>query len=204
MTEISTSRTAIRVYLADESEYFREGLRVLIDAREDMRVAGAAAEWQQALREVDELQPDVVIMDISMPRHNGIDGMALLHTCAPAARAIVLSMEATTDHVFHALQAGARGYLLKSSAAAELVDAVRAVHVGRRFVSRKLAEILADQYLRLAALPDEAAESQDCGMVVRTPASIESCRRQLIRHIAEADPASLVKLALLHGLVSAE
>ena len=143
-----TSRIVIRVYLADSSAHFRDGLRSLLEERDDMEVVGGGADGRQAVVDVNELRPDVVIMDISMPGRNGIEATALLRASAPSSRVIILSMHATTEHVFHALQAGARGYLLKNSAGAELVEAVRAVHAGKRHFSHRLAEALADEYLR--------------------------------------------------------
>lgn len=196
----------IRVYLADESDYFREGLQVLLEARGDLRVIGGCADGAQAVADACELRPDVLVMDFAMPRCGGVEAVALLRASAPSTRVIILSTHATTEHVYHALQAGASGYLLKGSAAHELVEAVHAVHAGRRYVSHKLAEMLADEYLRrypgvYPGVPppgDGQAGSPTHGAA---DDSVEECRRRLIRAIAEADSASVAKLSILHGLV---
>jgi DNA-binding NarL/FixJ family response regulator len=141
----------IRVYLADESDHFRDGLRTLLGERDDIEVVGSSASGQQAVTEVRALRPDVVVVDISMRCANGVDAAACILGSTPSARVVVLGTHATTEHVFRALSAGARGYLLKSSAGAEAADAVRAVHAGRRFVSHRLADMLAEEYLRSAA-----------------------------------------------------
>lgn len=199
----------IRVYLADESDYFREGLRVLLEARGDIRIVGGSADAAQAVTDASGLRPDVLVMDIAMPRCGGIEAIALLRASAPSTRVIILSTHATTEHVYHALQAGASGYLLKGSAAAELSEAVHAVHAGRRYVSHKLAEMLADEYLRRypGVYPGVPPPGDDRAGLPTHPAaddSIEDCRRRLIRAIAEADSASVAKLSILHGLVLAE
>lgn len=207
----------IAVYLADESDYIREGLRVVLEGREGVRVVGDASDGKAAVEEAGRLHPDVVVMDVAMPRCDGIEATAQLRAASPDTRVILLSMSGTTEHVLRALHAGARGYLLKNSAAAELLAAVRAVHAGRRFVSHMLAETLADEYLRHAihgtvlvdpvALPAAASVSvgsTPCQAVLASPRMLEVCRQQLIRDIAEADAPSVVKLAILHGLVLPE
>lgn len=140
----------IRVYLADECDQFRDGLRIILGARDDIEVIGGAANGRQAVAEVHALRPDVVVVDVAMHYSNGIDAAARIRGSTPSARLIALATHATTEHVFRALKAGARGYLLKSSAGAEVVDAVRAVHAGRRHVSHRLADMLAEEYLRNA------------------------------------------------------
>lgn len=179
----------IRVYVADESEYFRDGLRVLLEARGDLRVVGGSADGAQMVADASLLRPDVLIMDFAMPRCGGIEAIAQLRASAPSTRAIILSANDTTQHVYHALQAGASAYLLKGSAAAELVEAVHAVHAGKRYVSHELAEMLADEYLR--HYPGVASPGQGASPAHPIPDdAVEDCRRRLIRAIEQADPGS--------------
>ena len=107
---------AINVVLADDHTIVRDGLRALLEANPEIKVVGDAANGHQVVIQVKELQPDVVIMDISMPEMNGIDATRQILEASPQVRVIILSMLGTADHVFHALQAGVRGYLLKESA----------------------------------------------------------------------------------------
>jgi len=152
--ECATSSNAIRVYLADGNDYFRDGLRDLLKAHDGIEVVGAAGDVRHAEMEVSRLRPDVVVRDISLPHMDGAEAAALVRALAACARVILLSLHATTEHVLHAMQAGACGYLLKSCAAEEIVEAVHAVHGGRRYVSHKLAELLAEEYLRRSLARD--------------------------------------------------
>jgi DNA-binding NarL/FixJ family response regulator len=210
----------IRVYIADDHAIIRDGLRVLLEARDDIEVVGGAGDGRQAVKDVNELRPDVVIMDIAMPHRNGIEATALLRASTPSARVIILSMHATSEHVFRALQAGARGYVLKNSAGAELVEAVRTVHAGKRYFSPKVADLLVDDYVRegRSASPVEAlsprereilqliAEGHTSAEVGRmlslSPKTVETYRSRLMQKIGVEDLAGLVKFAILHGLTS--
>ena len=210
----------IRVYIADDHAIIRDGLRVLLEARDDIEVVGGAGDGRQAVKDVNELRPDVVIMDIAMPHRNGIEATALLRASAPATRVIMLSMHATSEHVFRALQAGARGYVLKNSAGAELVEAVRTVSAGKRYFSPKVADLLVDDYVRegRSASPVEALSprereilqliaeghtSVEVGrMLSLSPKTVETYRSRLMQKIGVEDLAGLVKFAILHGLTS--
>lgn len=147
---VTSSSSAIRVYLADANDYFRDGLHDLLKEHGDILVVGATADGRQAEMEVARLRPDVVVRDVSFPHLDGSETGAIVRALAASAHVVLLSLHATAEHVLRAFEAGACGYLLKSCAAEEIVEAVRAVHRGRRYVSRNLAEFLADEYLRRA------------------------------------------------------
>ena len=210
----------IRTYIADDHAIIRDGLRALLEARDDIEVVGDSADGRQAVIDVNRLRPDVVIMDISMPHRNGIEATALLRASTPSARVIILSMHATSEHVFHALQAGARGYLLKNTAGAELVEAVRSVHAGKRYFSQKIADLLVEDYLRegrtaspiealsgrereILQLISEGHTSAEVGrMLSLSPKTVETYRSRLMQKIGVEDLVGLVKFAILHGLTS--
>lgn len=117
----------IRVVIADDHPVFRDGLRVLIDATADMTLAGEAANGEAAVASVDEAQPDVILMDLKMPVIDGLEATRrILHT-SPHIRVLVLTMADDAESVFTALQAGARGYLLKGALKADVLRAIRAV-----------------------------------------------------------------------------
>jgi DNA-binding NarL/FixJ family response regulator len=159
-------------------------------------------------------------MDISMPQLNGIEAAALVRDAAPQARVIMLSMHATSEHLFRALQAGARGYVLKNSAGAELVDAVRSVHAGKRYFSAKVADLLVDGYVReerpTSPMQDLSsrerqilqliAEGRTSAEVAHTlslsPKTVETYRSRLMQKIGVDDVVGLVKFAILHGITS--
>ena len=132
----------ITVFLADDHAVVRDGLSFVLDAEPDITVVGNAADGRQAANRVVQLCPDVVIMDIAMPELNGIDATREISTICPSSRVIILSMYLTAEHVMRALQAGARGYLMKESAGTEVVEAVRAVHAGHRYLSRQITDQL--------------------------------------------------------------
>ncbi len=122
----------INVLLADDHSIVRDGLRALLDAESDIRVVGDATNGREAVRLARQLRPDVMIMDIAMPEMNGIEATESIREASPSTQVLILSMHSTTEHIFRALNAGARGYLLKDSAGAEVADAVRAVNAKRR------------------------------------------------------------------------
>ena len=137
----------IKVLLADDHAVVRDGLRVLLEAQFDVSVVGDAANGREAVQLVLQRHPDVVVMDVAMPDMNGIEATRRIHDASPSTQVLILSMHSTTEHIFRALQAGARGYLLKDSVGTEVVDAVRIVHAGRRYFSRKIASPVLDDYV---------------------------------------------------------
>jgi DNA-binding NarL/FixJ family response regulator len=147
---------SVSVFLADDHAVVRDGLWALLDAESDISVIGDAENGRDAAYQVAQLCPDVVIMDIAMPVLNGIESTLEISVVCPSTRVIILSMHSTTEHVIRALQAGAYGYLLKDSAGVELVDAVRTVHAGHRYLSPKITDRLVDQ---LVQQPETIIES---------------------------------------------
>ena len=137
----------IRVLLADDHATVRDGLRALLEGQADIEVVGDAANGREVLRQARQLQPDVVVMDIAMPELNGVEATQQMHDACPSTQVLILSMHSTTEHIFRALQAGARGYLLTDSAGSEVVDAVRVVHADRRYLSHKIAAAVVDGYI---------------------------------------------------------
>lgn len=139
---------SLRVLIADDHDTLRKALRAVFVLTADIAVVGEARNGLEALDLVRELAPDVVIMDLSMPVLNGIEATAAIRDQAPDTKVVILSLHATPEHVYQALDAGATGYLVKDSAVQEVVDAARAAAEGRRFLSRKLAAVVVDGYTR--------------------------------------------------------
>jgi DNA-binding response OmpR family regulator len=117
----------IRILIADDHALVAEGLEYVIAAQSDFEVVGRAADGQEALQRALELEPDIVVMDMAMPGMNGIEATRAIHDRIPGARVIMLSMYTNPEYVYRALEAGASGYIVKRSAAREVVDAIRAV-----------------------------------------------------------------------------
>jgi NarL family two-component system response regulator LiaR len=139
----------IRVLIADDHAVVRQGLRTFLDLQEDIEVVGEAADGEEAVAAAERLAPDIVLIDLVMPRLDGIQALRRLRERVPAARAIVLSSFVDDDKLFPAVRAGAAGYLLKDVQPQELVAAIRTVHGGGALLhpsvaARVMAELAAD------------------------------------------------------------
>ncbi|PKO33201.1 MAG: DNA-binding response regulator [Betaproteobacteria bacterium HGW-Betaproteobacteria-7] len=209
---------SISVLIADDHAVVRDGLRLLLECQSDIRVVDLVADGRAAVEAVLRLKPDVVIMDLAMPLLNGVDATAQILDKQPDSRIVMLSMHSTVEHVFRALQAGALGYLRKESAGSEVVDAVRVVHSGRRYLSHKITESVVDDYVRKRA--DESPldslsqrEREILQLLVEgrsgieiarqlniSPKTVDTYRSRMMQKLGIADLPSLVKFALQHGL----
>ncbi len=206
----------IRVLLADDHVLMREGLRALLAAATDIEVVSEVRTGREAERQVLQLNPDVVLMDIIMPDLNGIEAARVIHLKCPAARIVMLSMHATAEYVYRAFEAGACGYLLKEMAVEEVITAVRAVHQGKRYLSPALAESVPDPASGQARSPVNSLSTRErqvlqlvveghtsneiARMIHLSPKSVETYRSRLMSKLGVRDLPSLVKFALEHGL----
>jgi DNA-binding NarL/FixJ family response regulator len=207
----------IRVLLADDHAMMRDGLKALLAASQGISVVAEVSNGRDAVRHIQELKPDVAIIDISMPDLNGIEATRMLRDKCPETRVLILSMHSDSELVFRALEAGAAGYLLKEAAGAELEAAVRAVHGGRRYLSRAIAALeLAPrggggrpgpldslsarerQVLQLVVEGHSSAEIAE--RVNLSPKSVDTYRSRLMKKLGVNDVPSLVKFAIQHGI----
>ena len=138
----------IRVLLADDHKMIRAGLRLVLEQQSDVLVAGEADDGREAVTLAAELKPDVVVMDVGMPNLNGIEASLQIKQARPETAIVMLSMHSDEGYILRALRAGATGYILKDSAEADLVGAVRAVAEGKSFFSPKVSRILLEDYMR--------------------------------------------------------
>jgi two-component system NarL family response regulator len=136
----------IRVLVCDDHDLFRKGLRMVLEAEEDIVVVAEAADGEQAVARVEELAPDVVLMDVRMPRLGGIDATRIIRQLFPTTRIIVLTVSDEEDDLYGAVKAGANGYLLKEVSIEEVADAVRAVYAGQSLISPSLASKLLSEF----------------------------------------------------------
>jgi DNA-binding NarL/FixJ family response regulator len=216
---------SITVFLADDHAVLREGLKLLLESQDDIKVIGDAANGRETVKQAGKLRPDIIIMDISMPELNGIDATYRILEICPSTRIIILSMHAASEHILHALKAGAQGYLLKESAGKEIIQAVRAVYGGGRYLSRKISDKLIDNYLlkygdddpedplsklstrekEIMQLVAEGKSSTEIANIIfLSPKTVETYRSRLMQKLNVTDIAALVKLALRHGLIPLE
>ncbi|HTJ75205.1 MAG TPA: response regulator transcription factor [Acidimicrobiales bacterium] len=145
----------IRVVISDDHQLFRRGLKMVLEAEEDIEVVGEAADGQEALARVEELAPDLVLMDVRMPRMGGIEATRAIRQLFPTTRIIVLTVSDEQDDLYGAVKAGANGYLLKEVSIEEVADAVRKVYAGESLLSAALASrLLAEFSAQPKALED--------------------------------------------------
>jgi DNA-binding NarL/FixJ family response regulator len=211
----------IRLVLADDHDLVRAGFRSLIETMAGIEVVGEAAHGREAIEVTEKLRPDVVLMDIMMPELNGLDATARLAASLPGIRVIILSMNATEEHVLQALRAGARGYLLKNIKPAELEEAIRAVARGEVYLTPGVARHVVAGYLQHAPVAARAAGqitsrqrevlqliaeghttkaiARKLGISVKTA---ESHRTQLMAALDIHDVAGLVRYAIRMGIVT--
>ena len=140
--------TPIRILLADDHGIVRRGLHYMLERAPGMEVAGEAADGREAVKMAESLNPDVVVMDIAMPNLNGIEATSQIVKRNPKIGVIILSVHSDETYIVRALSSGAKGYLLKDSAEADLIRAVRAVSEGRPFFSPAITQTLLEDYMR--------------------------------------------------------
>jgi DNA-binding NarL/FixJ family response regulator len=128
----------IRVLIADDHGVIRDSLRYLLEAQGDIQVIGLAADGQEAVEHVMRNCPDVTVMDISMPRMDGMEATRQIRILCPRTRVVMLTIYNTKEHIRHAIQSGASGFVPKESAGQELVTAIRALYEGKQYWSRKI------------------------------------------------------------------
>jgi two-component system, NarL family, response regulator NreC len=138
----------IRIVLADDHVVMRNGLRLLLERQQNFQVLAEAADGREAVSICEKLRPDVLVLDIAMPNLNGIEAARQVAAKLPHTAIVILSMHADESYVLRALKAGARAYLLKDSAEADLINAIRAVNDGKAFFSPAISKMLVDDYMR--------------------------------------------------------
>ncbi|GAB3270984.1 response regulator transcription factor [Kineococcus gypseus] len=150
-----TGADAVRVVVVDDHSLFRRGLQMVLSTEDDIDVVGEAADGAEAVRRVEELLPDVVLMDVWMPRRSGIDACAEIKAVAPSTRIVMLTSSEEEDDLFAAVRAGANGYLLKDVPAEEVADAIRAVVTGQSLITPKMAGLLLGEFAAMRRRDEE-------------------------------------------------
>lgn len=211
----------IRVFLADDHAVVRDGLRFLLEAQADIKVVGDASDGRQAVTQVKKLKPDVVVIDIAMPELNGIGAAQQIHESCPGTRTVILSMHATSEHISRALQAGAQGYVMKESAGKEVIEAVRSVHAGRRYLGHQITDTVIDDYIRqrhagpiqtpleslsprerevLQLVVEGKTSAEIANILFLSPKTVETYRSRLMEKLGVENLPGLIKFALQHGI----
>jgi len=210
----------IRIMLVDDHALVREGVSRLLEAQSDMSVVGSFGDGREAVRFAVREEPDVAILDIAMPSVSGIDIARQLRDAAPDTHLLVLSMHSNPEYVRQALLAGALGYVAKESAGAVLVEAVRQVQAGQRYLSESLdaqalQRFLLDSGERDPLEPLSAREREVLRHTVEgrtiaetaqqlglSPKSVETYRSRMMTKLGIEDLPALVKFAIRHGITT--
>jgi DNA-binding NarL/FixJ family response regulator len=208
----------ISVFLVDDHRVLRDGLGVLLDSQDDIEVVGEAEDGKKAIDGITRKKPNVAVMDITMPELNGIEAAQIIHETQPDTGIVILSIHSDIEHIFRALQAGAQGYLLKESAGAEVISAVRAVYLGRRYLSPSIRDAIMDTYLhnqqehspldllsrREREVLQLSVESHSSAAIAKklnlSPKTIETYRSRLMGKLGVRDLLELVRFAIKHGI----
>ena len=210
----------IRVLLVDDHTLVREGIRLVLEAVGDVEVVGEASDGRSAVERALELEPDVVLMDISLPGQSGIEATAEIKRERPQVQVLGLSMYDNEEYVTRLLKAGAAGYVLKRSAATELVAAVRAVHAGEAFLYPSIAKQVIADYLRrldrepaggglttrereiLGHIVDGRSNREIAELLTLSVKTVENHRTNLMAKLDAHDRGQLVRAAERLGLVA--
>lgn len=212
------SSKKIRILLADDHTILRKGVRMLIDSQPDMEVVSEAKTGREAVEQARKLKPDIVIMDVSMPELNGIEGTRQICDELPHTKVLALSMHKDSVYVREILRAGARGYLLKDDEDDDLLKAIRVVYRGEAFLSPAISDAVLTDYRRHVSNPVDLLTSREreiltliaegktnkeianaLGLSVYT---VESHRGSVMEKLNLHNTGDIVRFALRNGLTS--
>jgi DNA-binding NarL/FixJ family response regulator len=215
----------IKVLLVDDHRLVREGLSSLLAAYDNIKVVGEAADGRQAVRLAQSLTPDVIVMDIAMEGLNGIEATKQIVDSCPNCRVVILSMHATSEYIHNSFRAGATGYLLKESAGQEVVEAITVVAQGRKYLSHRLSETLAEELISdekrirsggpiqslsprereiIQLVVEGKSSSQIATILFLSVKTIETYRSRLMKKLDIPNIPALVKFAIKHGITPLE
>ncbi len=216
---------SITVFLADDHRMVRDGFRLLLETQPDIKVIGEAGTGREVVRQTAKLKPDIILMDIAMPELNGIEATKQIIESHSAAKIIILSMYSTTQHIFQALKAGAKGYILKESAGDDIIKAVRTVHSGKTFLCDEITDLVVGDYIEkresaatddplsrlstrerevLQLLVEGKSNTKIAELLFLSQKTVETYRSHLMQKLGINDLPGLVKFAIQHGITTVE
>jgi DNA-binding NarL/FixJ family response regulator len=212
----------LRILLADDHTVVRQGLRKVLEERPDWVVVAEAGNGRDAVKQAEELKPDVAILDVAMPLLNGIEATRQIVKRSPATRVLVLTMHSDEAYVNQILKAGATGYLLKDSADVDLIQAVAAVSQGKSFFSPGVARLMLDDYVRQLAekgisdryeslserereifqlIAEGKANKEIAHILSISPSTVETHRARIMEKLDLHSAAEIVLYAVRRGVI---
>ena len=220
--EIGLVSMKIRILLADDHTILRAGLRMMLNAQPDMDVIGEAQDGRQAIQETQRLQPDVVLMDITMPDMNGIEATKQIKRVQSDVKILILTMHEHDEYVFQALRAGASGYMLKEALDTELITAIHVIKSGQFYLSPTAQSVVVGDYLQRVRTGEERdsysslterereilklvaeghTNNQIAERLVISPKTVDTHRTHIMDKLNLHSRAELVKYAMRRGLL---
>ena len=213
----------IRILLVDDHDILRAGLRAILSAEADIEVVGEADDGSEAVTKAESLSPDVVLMDISMPVMDGLEATRRIHQSCPEVKVLVLTIHDNEEYLFQVLEAGGSGYLVKKSAATELISAIRTVYRGEAFLSPMATKMVVGRYLQTMG-QEEKKQNYDgltgrerevlmliadgytnqeiaAGHLFISVKTVETHRAHILRKLVLHTRADLVKYARTHDIL---
>lgn len=168
---------AIRILLADDHTIVRDGIKYLLDEEDNLEIIGEASNGLEALKLVDELQPDLLIIDVRMPEMNGIEAVEILNQKSTKTKAIVLSLHDSEEYILKSIKAGASGYLLKDTDKKEFIKAIHTVNDGGKYFSGDISDIIVSNYLQNTSVKEkkEKVKTNQYGLTKK--------EKQILTHI---------------------
>jgi len=214
----------IRLFLVDDHQLVRDGIKALLTGINDMEIVGEANNGRELLEKMEHVSPDIILMDISLPDHSGIDLTRIIVQKWPHTRVLMLSMYTNEDFIFNALKAGARGYLPKNTSRHELLDALYTIQTGQEYLGSSISRIILKSYVRQAAEKEKETEDlqlllspreievlklfsegmtnkeigEKLGISIRT---VESHKNHIVRKLGARSPVDAVKIAIRNKLI---
>ena len=213
---------SIRILLADDHTILRAGLRMMLNAQSDFEVVGEAQDGRQAIQEAQRLQPDVILMDITMPDMNGIEATKQIKKLLPETRVLILTMHEHDEYVFQALRAGASGYMLKEAADTDLISALRVIQNGQFYLSPTAQSVMVGDYLQRVRTGEEKdsysslterereilklvaegyTNNKIAERLIISPKTVDTHRTHVMDKLNLHSRAELVKYAMRRGLL---
>jgi len=213
---------AIRVFLANSRVILLDGLQVLLEIQQDIKIVGKATNGHDAVRRIQKLRPDVAILDIGLVGLNGIEASLKIGGISPSTAIVILATTASPEFIFRALRAGARGYLSREASGLELVNAVRTIREGKRYLSPKITATLIGDYISehrppsplesltsrerniLQLVVEGRSSAQVADILSFSPKTVDTYRSRIKQKLGIHDLPALVKFAIQHGITSIE
>jgi two-component system response regulator NreC len=212
----------IKVVVADDHTILRQGIKALLDNQEEIEVVGEAKDGREAIKAIEALSPDVILMDIAMPGLNGLEATRRIKKKFPMTKVVVLTMHTNEEYIFQILNAGADGYLVKETAFQDLISAINSVHRGEAFMSPSISKKVMTDYIQraqgeekvgfdtlttrereiLQLVAEGNSNKKIAAALFISPKTVETHRAHIMDKLNIHDRAGLIKYAIRKGMIN--